>query len=106
MEVKRPFSQADWMATPEPVRSYVEQLERIIIDHSALISKLEKRLDELESRLNQNSSNSSIPPSSDLPYRKPGKDAAGKVKKKREKAAKRDIKVTGESCLSRPEPKT
>ena len=93
MEVKRPFSQADWMATPEPVRSYVEQLERIIIDHSALISKLEKRLDELESRLNQNSSNSSKPPSSDLPYRKPGKDAAGKGFRKKE-AKKRRPKGT------------
>ena len=85
MEVKRPFSQADWLATPEPVRTYIEQLERIIVEHAALISKLEKRIDELESRLNQNSSNSSKPPSSDPPYRKQSKNAAGKADKKKRK---------------------
>ena len=45
MPIERPFSESDWLATPEPVRRYVESLAQ--------------RIEQLESRLNQNSQNSS-----------------------------------------------
>ena len=53
MPIERPFSESDWLATPEPVRRYVESLAQ--------------RIEQLESRLNQNSQNSNKPPSSDPP---------------------------------------
>lgn len=92
MEIKRPFSEADWLATPKPVRDYVEFLEQKVIELAGLVERLQanqiklaKRIDELESRLNQNSQNSSKPPSSDPPYRKPGKDEAAKPKMEKRK---------------------
>jgi len=85
MEVKRPFSEADWLATPKPVRDYIVSLERAIIEQSKLIAKLEKRLDDLESRLNQNSRNSNKPPSSDPPFNKPEKEPGPNRKKKKRK---------------------
>lgn len=47
----------------------------------AKVEQLEKRIDELESRLNQDSQNSNKPPSSDSPYKKPAK----RIKKKKRK---------------------
>lgn len=85
MDFKRPFSEADWLATPKPVRDYVEWLEQTVIHHSKLIARLEKRLEELESRLNQNSRNSNRPPSSDPPFEKPEK----KPKPPRKKAKRK-----------------
>jgi transposase len=85
MPIKRPFSDLDWLATPKPVRAYIEQLENIIIQHSALISNLEKRIDELESKLNRNSKNSNQPPSKDSPFDKPKKEASTKKKDKKRK---------------------
>jgi transposase len=35
------------------------------------VAKMAKRIEQLESRLNQNSQNSSKPPSSDSPYQRP-----------------------------------
>ena len=57
MPIERPFSESDWLATPEPVRRYVESLAQ--------------RIEQLESRLNQDSQNSNKPPSSDPPYQRP-----------------------------------
>jgi len=76
MEVKRPFSEADWLATPEPVRQHVEQLDQTVI---ALMAKVEK----LESSGKKNSQNSSKPPSSDSPYEKPKRPKPPKKKRKR-----------------------
>lgn len=82
MEVKRPFSDADWLATPKPVRQYIEYLEQTIIQLVAKIEQLEKRTENLETRLNQDSLNSNKPPSSDSPYKKPKKKTK-KSKRKR-----------------------
>lgn len=49
MVIKRPFPESDWQGTPRSVQAYVERLEV---------------------RLNQNSRNSSKPPSSDPPFNK------------------------------------
>lgn len=58
------IAQEDWHQTPPAVREVVRQQQQ-------RIATLEKRLAQLEARLNQNSTNSSKPPSSDNPYEKP-----------------------------------
>ncbi len=73
MEIKRPFTDEDWDVTPEPVRRYIVQLEGIVIKLIKETEDLKKRVAELENRLNKNSQNSSKPPSSDPPYKKPPK---------------------------------
>jgi transposase len=69
MSMERPFSESDWIATPE--RRYVEALEQRIEKLETSDTQVHQRIDQLESRLNQNSQNSSKPPSSDLPYHRP-----------------------------------
>jgi len=91
MPMERPFSESDWLATPEPVRRYVGSLEQRVEQLEATVAQLVKRIEQLESRLNQNSQNSSKPPSSDPPYQRPTRrrenpSAAGAVRK-----ATRDI---------------
>ena len=81
MDFKRPFADSDWLATPEPVRKYVEALEQAIVDLLAKAQQHERRIAELEKRLNLDSQNSSKPPSSDSAYRKP----RPKIKKKKRK---------------------
>jgi transposase len=83
MEIKRPFSNADWAATPEPVRAYIIQLEELIVQLYQKIEQLEKRTEELEARLNQNSQNSNKPPSSDAPFKKPERKKTKKKKKRK-----------------------
>ena len=74
MSMKRPFSEADWQATPEPVRRYVESLEQRIEHLEATVALLLKRVEQLESQLKQNSQNSNKPPSSDPPYQRLGRE--------------------------------
>ena len=83
MEFKRPFSESEWLATPEPVRKYIEALEAALADLLANAQQHEKRIAQLEQRLNQDSQNSSKPPSSDSPYRKPRPKTKKKKKRKR-----------------------
>jgi len=73
MEVKRPFSDQDWQATPESVRQYIRHLEQTIALLVNKVQELEKRTEKLENKANQNSQNSSKPPSSDSPFKKPKK---------------------------------
>ena len=80
MQIKRPFSQIDWLSTPEPVRQYILQLENAILQLQQQDELLEKRIEKLESQTKKNSQNSSKPPSSDSPYKK---------KKKKTKSSKR-----------------
>ncbi len=68
MKLKRPFSDEEFQATPEPVRRYIIQLEEVVIKLFKETQDLKKRVTELENRLNKNSQNSSKPPSSDPPY--------------------------------------
>jgi transposase len=72
-----PFSEQDWVATPENVRNFLVSL-------IASQATLAKRIEALEKKLNKNSSNSSKPPSSDNPYKeKPKKSKKGRKKKRR-----------------------
>jgi transposase len=68
MEAKRPFSQLDWLSTPEPVREYIIYLERLIGQMQQRLEAVEKRTEKLEARTRMNSQNSSKPPSSDSPF--------------------------------------
>jgi transposase len=80
MVAKRPFNDLAWLTTPEPVRAYIIALEQALLNQQRQLDKLELRTSTLESRANQNSQNSSKPPSSDSPFDKP---------KKRRKKSKR-----------------
>ena len=52
---------------PEAVISVIQRLENIIEEEQAVrIAELEKRVKIVEARLNQNSQNSSKPPSTDV----------------------------------------
>ncbi len=81
MELKRPFSEEEFQATPEPVRRYIIQLEEVVIKLFKETQDLKKRVTELENRLNKNSQNSSKPPSSDPPYKKPSKKGKNSKRK-------------------------
>lgn len=74
MELKRPFTEEDWEATPKPVRQYIILLEDIVIKLLKETEDLKKRVSDLENSLNKNSQNSSKPLSSDPPYKKPPKN--------------------------------
>jgi transposase len=82
MEAKRPLSDLDWALTPQAVKQYIVELENIVGQLAKRHEALEKRTDTLETRLNQNSQNSSKPPSSDGPFKKP-KRKRKKGKRKR-----------------------
>lgn len=71
MEIKRPFSDADWLKTPEPVCKYIEVLEKSILQFSATVSEMTARIEKLEDQLNRNSQNSNQPPSTDPFFKKP-----------------------------------
>jgi transposase len=80
MEAKRPFTQLDWLSTPQAVKDYIVYLEKTIFQMQQQLGQLEKRTAKLEVRTKMNSQNSSKPPSSDSPFNK---------KKKKKKKAKR-----------------
>lgn len=82
MEFKRPFSEIEWLSTPEPVRRYIEMLEKSILQLTATVAELKGRTEKLESKINRNSQNSNQPPSADAPFKKPERKKK-KTKKKR-----------------------
>lgn len=53
-------------AGPEAVTTVIQRFESIIEEQASRIAELEERLRALEARLNQNSQNSSKPPSTDV----------------------------------------
>jgi transposase len=59
-----PFPRQDWEQTPPAVQAYLRTV------HDAL-GQLQERVETLEARLQQNSTTSARPPSSDSPYKKP-----------------------------------
>ncbi len=68
MEAKRPFSQFDWLSTPQPVKDYIVYLEKTIFQMQQQLGQLEKRTKKLEARTKMNSQNSSKPPSAGSPF--------------------------------------
>jgi transposase len=59
-----PFTPQDWEQTPLAVQAYVRTLRDEV-------AQLQNRVETLETRLQQNSTTSSRPPSADSPYKKP-----------------------------------
>jgi hypothetical protein len=57
MEIKRPFSDDEFQATPEPVRLYIVQLEEIVSKLLNETEDLKKRIAKIENRVNLNSQN-------------------------------------------------
>jgi transposase len=82
MQIQRPFSQLDWLSTPEAVRQYIVQLENAILQLQQQLDQLEKRTEKLETQTKKNSQNSSKPPSSDSPYKKIKKKTKSSNRKK------------------------
>ena len=70
-----PFTPQDWMQTPLAVQAYVRAL------HDE-VAQLHDRVETLEARLQQNSTTSSRPPSSDSPYKKPRRPASSTTPRK------------------------
>jgi transposase len=66
------FPREDWVKTPHTVQLYILALEHKIVEQQKVIDALIKRVDELETRLNRNSSNSNQQPSMDSPFEKKG----------------------------------
>lgn len=89
-KINRPFLEAQWDDLPEIVRQYIHDLEKIIEKQRKEINQQKKKLgdhqgkiDNLTAKDRQNSTNSSKPPSSDLPFNKPKRDKQSKSGRKR-----------------------
>lgn len=67
MNAKRPFSQALWDQTPVAVQDYIEALEARVAALEGSVQRLEAAVQHLTEKVQQNSRNSSRPPSSDPP---------------------------------------
>ena len=96
MEIKRPFSSAEWLQTPEAVRDYIEMLEQSILQLSHSLDELKGRTEKLEQRVNRNSQNSNQPPSADGPFKKPERK---RKKASANAAARRATPAIVSSCL-------
>ena len=96
MKAKRPFSDDDWQATPEPVKQYIISLEQAIALLIKKVETLEYRTEKLESSVNKNSQNSSKPPSSDSPFKRP---EAKRKKSKRKRGAQKGHKGQQQELL-------
>ncbi|MBF0507498.1 MAG: IS66 family transposase [Deltaproteobacteria bacterium] len=80
MTIEKPYSQSQWLKLPSWAKQYVVRLEETAAKQQAQIASLSlqileqgKKIDDLAARLNQNSTNSSKPSSTDNPYQKPKK---------------------------------
>lgn len=82
------FSVQDWEQTPEPVKQHLVKCHQAISEQQQTISQLQARIDSLEAKLNRNSSNSSQPPSSDSPFKKPADEPKKKAKPRAKKGRK------------------
>ncbi len=82
MDVKRPFSDADWDAIPTFAQEYIITLEQTCAETSTKLDQLQKKNAKLEKQTKKNSNNSNQPSSTDHPYKKPKKKSK-KSKRKR-----------------------
>lgn len=70
-----PFTEQDWQQTPPAVQAYLHTLRHEM-------GQLHERVESLEARLNQDSTTSSRPPSSDSPYKKPRRRTGSRASRK------------------------
>ena len=71
LEIKSPFSAAEWLQTLEAVRAYIEMLEQSILQLSQSLVESKGSTEKLEQRVNRNSQTSDQTPSADGPFKKP-----------------------------------
>lgn len=98
MKTTRPFTEEDWLATPEPVKKAFIALEERVVELEAKVEKLTALVEKLEARLNMNSGNSSKPPLSDGPFKK--KKPSSGTNKKGKPGAKENHKGYRQEMLS------
>ena len=77
-----PFTEPDWAQTPPAVQAYISTLHDEMGRLRHAMGQLQERVESLEARLNQNSTTSSRPPSSDAPYKKPRRRTGSKGARK------------------------
>lgn len=65
------FSTRDWEKTPEPIKLHLIWLHEMVSKYEETITLLQARIESLEAKRNENSTNSNRPPSSDNPFNKP-----------------------------------
>jgi len=65
------FSAWDWEKTPEPIKRHLLWLHDVLSKYEETITLLRARIESLEAKRNENSSNSNRPPSSDNPFNEP-----------------------------------
>ena len=70
-----PFTEQDWEQTPPAVQAYLHTLRDEM-------GQLQECVEHLEARLNQHSTTSSRPPSSDAPYKQPRRRTGSKGSRK------------------------
>ena len=102
----------DLQNTPPAILNLLEyllrenrELKRQVEDLTKLVAKQSKQIDELTSRLNMNSSNSSRPPSSDSPYqsKEVGKEHKKPGAKKGHKGHRQTLLTPTETKIIQPE---
>jgi transposase len=67
MDTHSAFSSALWQRTAPEVQTYIRELEERLVTCEALLQTLQAQVQTLQEQLHRTSSNSSRPPSSDLP---------------------------------------
>ncbi len=71
----------EWESTPEPVKLLVLKFHQVTADQQQTITQLQLRIESLEAKLNENSSNSNRPSSTNSPFKKPAETTDGSEKK-------------------------
>ena len=96
MAPTRTFSDLDWHLTPETVRQYILALERALFDTQKQLQSHEVRIEKLEIQTQKDSTNSSKPPSSDSPFKRPERK---RPKSKRAKGGQKGHKAHQQQTL-------
>ncbi len=110
VEQERPefISEAVWQATPTEAREVIHSLNKRVTELTTTVEKLTTIVEQLQARLNQNSNNSSRPPSSDSPFKskkkaKPrGGDPGGQFGHEGHHRALLDVNLVDELISVRP----
>jgi transposase len=97
MTPTRSFSELEWHLTPETVRQYILALERALFDTQKQLQSHEVRIEKLEVQTRKDSTNSSKPPSSDSPFKRPERKGP---KSKRAKGGQKGHKAHQQQMLA------
>lgn len=101
------FSTRDWEKTPEPIKLHLIWLHEMVLKYEETMTLLRARIESLEAKRNENSTNSNRPPSSDNPFNKPAgksKEESKPVRKKKRKGFRQALLDPGETRNVYPRP--